>query len=131
MTKPDKSRPVGRPSKYEPRYCDEVVEFCREGYSITAFAGEIGVARDTLTDWGARYPEFLAALKRAKSACARWWEERGRSIGEGGGGPGSATLVTFQLRNQAPDDFQDRRQVEHSGSTGPIQIVLNQDDVSL
>src|SRR4051794_34551175 len=120
---------VGRPTKYARRYCDDIVAFCRHGYSITAFAGKIGVARSTIQEWASVHEEFSAAVKAAKAAAALWWEERGRTVAERGGGHGAATMVIFNLKNMAPDDYADRRQHEVSG--GPVQIVISPDDARL
>ena len=70
-----------------------------------------------------------SAVKAAKAAAALWWEERGRSVAERGGGHGAATMVIFNLKNMAPDDYSDKRQHEVSG--GPVQIVISPDDARL
>ena len=120
---------IGRPSKFNPRYCHDIVAFCRHGYSITAFAGRIGVARSTIQEWAGAHEEFSAAVKAAKAAAALWWEERGRTVAERGGGHGAATMVIFNLKNMAPDDYADKRQHEMSG--GPVQIIISPDDARL
>ena len=48
---------------------------------------------------------------------------------EHGGGHGAATMVIFNLKNMAPDDYADKRQHEMSG--GPVQIVISPDDARL
>src|SRR4051794_27093380 len=58
-----------------------------------------------------------------------WWEERGRTVAERGGGHGAATMVIFNLKNMAPDDYADKRQHEVSG--GPVQIIISPDDARL
>jgi hypothetical protein len=105
-------RPVGRPSKYSPDYCEGIVNFCSDGYSITAYAGEIGVDRGTITRWGDEYEEFGMAVKRAKAKLARWWEDRGRKVADEGGSGGQATMVMFGLKNLAPEDFRDKTETE-------------------
>src|SRR3954465_7610506 len=120
---------VGRPTKYDRHYCDDIVAFCRHGYSITAFAGHIGVARSTIGEWASVHEEFSAAVKAAKAAAALWWEERGRTVAERGGSHGAATMVIFNLKNMAPDDYADKRQHEVSG--GPVQIIISPDDARL
>lgn len=117
----------GRPSKYDPKFCDEMVAFCRQGYSLTAFAGEIGVSRECLAEWGRVHKEFFVALTRAKAAAARWWEDQGRAVGKGLGGAGSATVVCFQLKNMAGHDYRDAQQIEHSG----IQVNITRSDEKL
>lgn len=102
-------RPVGRPSLFQPSFCEDVVAYCGKGWSLSAFAAEIGVARSTLNEWAATHPEFSEALSRAKAAASRWWEGQARRVAVNGGGPGTATIVTFALRNFGAEDFRDRR----------------------
>jgi hypothetical protein len=122
---PDSEARPGRPARpaaYDPAYCDRIVEFCREGYSITGFAGSIGVARATIRDWADAHPAFAAAVKSAKAAAALWWEQRGREVCETGGRPGAATMIMFNLKNLAPEDYADRQSLEHSGPEGgPVE----------
>ncbi len=86
--------PAGRPTKYDPKYCDEILEyFDIEAYRevdvlttdkktgreyinselrandlpfFSGFARKIGVNGDTLVEWSHVYPEFSAAYKEAK-----------------------------------------------------------------
>ena len=107
--------PAGRPSKYSEAYCTEVITFMEEGYSLTAFAAEIGVCRDTVTEWCSTYPEFSVAVKKAKAKCARWWEARGRDSAMTG--QGNATSVIFGLKNMAPDDWREKSEVNMNVKT--------------
>lgn len=113
--------PGGRPSKYDPAYCDDVQAFMDQGYSLTAFAGYIGVARSTINVWMEQNPEFSEAVSRAKAKRAMWWETCLRTIAKEGGGPGSATAAVFGIKNAAPEDFKDKQEHEHAGpGGGPI-----------
>ena len=47
----DGQPPFGRPTKYDPIYCDMVEEEMAKGFSLTAFAGIIGVARSIINEW--------------------------------------------------------------------------------
>ena len=104
----------GRPTKYDPAYCDEVVQHCATGASLTSFAAEIDVCRDTISEWQSVHPEFSAAVKRAKAKCAAWWERQART-GASIGGDGNPTLCIFGLKNMAPDDWREKQEVQHSG----------------
>lgn len=115
-----KKRPVGRPSLYDPAYCEQVVKHMAIGASLTSFAAEIDVARDTLSEWANVHPEFSAAVKRGKAKCAAWWEKRGRSIAETGGGPGAGTLVMFGLKNMGADDWSDKQEIDHRSTDGSM-----------
>jgi transposase len=113
------SRPPWRPTLYRPEYCQKVIDFCAQGYSLTAFAGEIGVSRDCLTKWGKAHPDFLLAVGVAKAVATLWHEKHGLRIAQYGGAPGQAAMVMFYLRNLAPEEFggKSRRQGELGSSS--------------
>jgi len=118
MPKADK-RPTGRPSKYERRYCEEVVADMADGFSLTAFAGKIGVSRSTINEWIDQFPEFSEAVSRAKAARLRKWEEMGHKIADKGtGGPGGATMVVFGLKNMGGDEWSAPERRELTGKDG-------------
>lgn len=106
--------PAGRPSEYDPSYCDSVVSFLRDGYSLAAYAGEIGVARSTIYEWMKDQPEFSDAVKRGQAGAALWWERLNRNFAISG--EGNATAIIFGLKNRAADDWRDKTETEHSGS---------------
>ena len=76
--------PAGRPSKYDPRYCQEMIDFFAvplakkignktepcELPQMTTFAQKIGVDRSTLDEWKNKHPEFSYAY----SHCMRLQE---------------------------------------------------------
>jgi hypothetical protein len=119
---PKESRPIGRPSKYEPRFCEMVMEDMAKGFSLTAFAGLIGVNRDTIHAWMKEHPDFSEAVTRAKAARLRNWEEVALKMRTTGGGPGGATITVFGLKNMGDDEWSDRHSLELSGKGGgPIE----------
>src|SRR6516165_2364921 len=83
-------RPPWRPTLYRPEFCQKVIDFCAQGYSLTAFAGEIGVSRDCLTKWGKAHPDFLLAVGVAKAKATLWHDTQGLRIAQYGGAPGQA-----------------------------------------
>ena len=115
MTYPVKGR-GGRPSKYDPEYCEQAIAFMSQGYSITAFAGSIQVSRQTVYQWAEDHPEFSDALNVARSASALWWENRLRDVAEKN--EGNATAAIFGLKNRAADEWRDKQSHEHSGPDG-------------
>lgn len=115
--------PIGRPSKYRPEYAERVVEFCAQGFSLTALAGEIGVGRETIARWCHEQEDFAEAASRAKAKRAQFWEEQGIDLAKNGGQGGRATLIIFGLKNHAPEDFAETRKVELTGKDGaPLNI---------
>ena len=128
MTDPVKG-PGGRPSKYDPAYCEQIIDFMAQGYSVTAFAGSIRVSRATVYNWADERPEFLDALQTAQAIAALWWENRLRDVAEKN--EGNATAAIFGLKNRAADDWRDKQAHEHTspdGSMTPTQIILRAAD---
>jgi transposase len=105
--------PGGRPTKYKKEFCDEVLPFMSQGFSITAFAGHLGVSRQTVYDWMNAHPEFLDAIKQGEAASAKWWEEALRNTVLTG--QGNATAAIFGLKNRIPSEWRDKQVNEHVG----------------
>ena len=103
-------RPIGRPTKYKPEYCDMLVKHMAEGASMTSFAAEIDVSRETISEWSRVHPEFSVAVKKGKAKCAAWWERLGRTGAMGG--DVNPTLVIFGLKNMAADDWRDKQELD-------------------
>lgn len=72
--------PGGRPSKYDPKYIQEMIDFFKRDYtmrkngkseacdfpSIARFAVNIDVANSTIYEWANKHPEFSVALKKCQ-----------------------------------------------------------------
>lgn len=72
--------PGGRPSKYDPKYIQEMIDFFKRDYtmrkngkseacdfpSIARFAVNIDVAKSTIYEWANKHPEFSVALKKCQ-----------------------------------------------------------------
>ena len=63
MTDTTEKRPVGRPSLYDPKYCEEVIALGRIGKSVEQIASILNVSLRVLYDWRDKHPEFLHALE--------------------------------------------------------------------
>jgi len=102
---------AGRPTKFQEAYCNEVIATMGTGLSLTAFAGEIGVARSTINVWMAEYPQFSEAVKIGTAKRVAYLERR---LLDGEIGP-RVTSHIFALKNADPEEWKDKREVEHSG----------------
>jgi transposase len=69
----------GRPTAYDPAYCDMVMEWGRQGKSKAWMAAEIGVSKQTVYDWEKAHPDFLEAITRAVTFSQQWWEDAGQT----------------------------------------------------
>jgi hypothetical protein len=110
-------RKVGRPSKYDPSFCDAVIASGAEGKTLAEMANDLGINRATLKDWQEAHPEFSSAVKTGLDKAQAWWEGNGR-LATFGAMPGyNATSYIFQMKNRFKDDWRDKVETEHSGET--------------
>ena len=110
-------------SRYDPAYCEMVVEHCRSGASLISFAASIGVSGTTLRKWRNAHEAFADAIERAKAAAAAWYDEKARDMV--GGARGNAALCMLALRNLAPDDFGEfQQQRRFPGEELVSEVVL-------
>ena len=105
--------PAGRPSKYDPAFCDLAEATLAKGYSEAVLAGEIGVCIDTITEWKTAHPEFSASVKVGRAKGARIWEDRLANLADRN--EGNATGIIFGLKNRQPSEWRDKTEQEHSG----------------
>lgn len=75
----EEKRPVGRPSKYDPTLCDQVIELGRVGKSIEQIGATLGVGTRTLFTWRDENEEFRHALDLAKELELAWWEDQAQA----------------------------------------------------
>lgn len=115
--------PGGRPTKYLPEFCEQLIECMSRGLSFEAFAGKIGVHKDTLYEWFKKHPEFSDAKKIGESLSLLYWEELGIKLitGEIDGNP---TPWIFNMRNRF--GWSDQRP-EPEGSEVRMLIINNLD----
>jgi hypothetical protein len=119
--------PAGRPSKYDPKYCEQLIKHMQQGLSFESFAANVPCCFDTLHEWVKVHPEFSEAKRIGKSLELKWWE----SI-LGGGASGklknfSAAATIFALKNKAPKLWRDRKEVEATIDTsmGKLSSMIN------
>ena len=109
-------RPVGRPSSYDPAYCEKVIELGKAGKSQVQIACALEVPRTTLLRWADDHEEFRTALTRAKDCEQNWWEEKGMNAVEDGTmtGPG-ATVWKKSMEARFRNDYTERKELAHDG----------------
>lgn len=93
---------VGRPTKYNPEFCNKVQEYLETATKenmhmpkIESFALFLGVNKDTLYEWSKEHKEFSDALRDIMTVQAE------RLIDDGiyGGKEVNATIVKLLLQN--------------------------------
>jgi hypothetical protein len=107
---------MARPSSYDPAYCEQVIEWGRQGKSLTWMAANLDVNRDTVYEWEKVHPEFSDALTRARALCQAWWEDQGQAGLFMPGFNGSVWAKNMGARFK--DDWSDSSKVELTGKNG-------------
>lgn len=91
---------AGRPSDYDPDYCEQLVEHMGQGFSFESFAGKIGVHRSTLYNWADTYDEFQEAKEEGEMRSRYFWEGMG-ILGMSGRLPHfNSTTWIFNMKNR-------------------------------
>lgn len=121
---------MARPTKYNPKYCAELIDHMAHGLSFEAFAGRIGVSKQTLYDWEKAQPEFLDAKEVGLQKAQLYWERLGiryvvnksdseSTVGMGGSSKSrslNASVWIFNMKNRF--GWRDKQ-------PGEVDVVVN------
>ena len=138
------SKAVGRPTKYQPEMCEQVVKLCRLGATDKDIAKFFEISEAALNVWKQQHPEFMEALKEGRELADAMVGQRlyERAIGyshpedkilQHGGKPiivptmkhypPDSTACIFWLKNRRKDLWRDRHELEHTGKDGePLEL---------
>jgi len=138
---------AGRPTEYDPAFCDIAASACARGATIAEVADILGVARWTIYRWMALHEAFGAAIRVAREIAD---ERVGFSLYERAVGytydavkimqsDGTPLIVPYKehvapdvgaqkmwLTNRQPDKWREVSKLEHSGPGGsaiPVEQV--------
>jgi hypothetical protein len=107
---------MGRPTKYDPAFCDVVIELGKQGASKVEMACKLGISRDSFDVYEKTHPGFSEAVKEAVAYSQAWWEEKGRNATFGRVDNFNATSFIFNMKNRFPKDWKDNKQLDHTSS---------------
>ncbi len=97
--------PGGRPTKYHARRPAEVADVMGRGFSLSAYAGEIGVSRSTVDAWRAAYPVFAEAVRVGQ---ARRTAKLERDLLDLESTGPRITARLFALKMAAPEEWREQ-----------------------
>lgn len=66
MSTSNETKPVGRPTKYDPAYNKQATKLCRLGSTDKQLADFFEIAESTLHTWKIEYPQFLESIKKGR-----------------------------------------------------------------
>lgn len=142
-------KPVGRPAAYRPEFAELAAKLCARGATDQELADFFDVSVRTMYRWKLENLEFCQALKVGKDLTDDRIE---RSLLERASGyryveqqaikvkvardcekveiieveraiPPDTTAMIFWLKNRRPEQWRDKREVEHSGSLSLAELV--------
>jgi len=113
-------KPFGRPTLYDPQYCDQVRELGALGKSIEQISYKLGVSLRTIYVWKEAYPDFLHALEDAKAAEQNWWEEQAQAylLEHKDGAKLNASIWSRSMAARFPKKYRDNTKLELTGEGG-------------
>lgn len=114
--KEPKPRPIGRPSKYDPAFCEMLLDHMWKGNSFQSFAAELGVSIDTIYEWAKVHTDFSESKKQGQGFEIAYWERILRGGAQGSLKDFSATATIFALKNKAPAFYRDKIHVDANPS---------------
>lgn len=115
---------AGRPSEYDPTYCERIIALGEGGASVAEMAYELGVVKQTLFNWSDAHPEFMDAFTRAKLASQVWWERKGRVGMEKSSQEFQAAIWSRSMAARFPDDWREVKGTELTGKDGaPVAVT--------
>lgn len=62
----EQANPVGRPTKYDPIFNEQVFKLCLLGATDKEIADFLNIRESTLNNWKIEFPEFMESIKKGK-----------------------------------------------------------------
>lgn len=91
---------IGRPSLYKRKYCKIAHDFLSKGYSKEALAGELGISRQCLYEWLAKYDDFGDTVRIAEAKAQFVWEDLGLRAAQGQVKQFNTSVWMFVMKNR-------------------------------
>lgn len=115
----------GRPTKYDPAYCEKVIHWGKQGKSRTWIASELDITRECLYEWMRVHPSFSDALTRAKIHEQRFWEDAGQVGMTGDKFNGGVWAKNMSCR--FPSEWRDTQDVNHGPQDSIADLLKSLD----
>lgn len=107
----------GRPTKYLPEYCEQVIEMGKLGKSLVQICSALEVTKKTLAYWCEQNPDFLIAMDLTRDHAQAHWEDLGYE-----GMKGKSIDASIWSRSMAARFPSDWRESKHQEVTGSVKV---------
>ena len=92
---------IGRPSKYDPKFCDILIDVMKDGGHVAMICCTLGIVKETFYNWIKDHEEFKKAYEIAKMYNEAYYEELGRRLATGSAPKGAnATAYAIIMNNK-------------------------------
>jgi len=121
---------LGRPSKYDPAYCDQVVALGKEGLSRWQICSRLDIGLHNMIAWEGAHEDFRQALEESRLHALSYWEDLAHDhIREAPGGVKLNTgLWSRSMAARFPEQYRENSKVEVTGKNdGPIEVDMIHD----
>ena len=120
MSEVAEKRPVGRPTEYQEKYCQEVIALGKLGKSLEQMAMTMDISYRTLCRWRDAHEEFRHALEDAHALSQAYWEELAQAhvIEHKDGEKLNTGLWSRSMAARFPKNYSDRVKQEITGAEG-------------
>jgi transposase len=121
---------LGRPSKYDPAYCDQIVALGKEGLSRWQICSRLNFGLHNMIAWEGAHDDFRQALEQARLDSLAYWEDLAHDhIREAPGGIKLNTgLWSRSMAARFPEQYRENSKVEVTGKNdGPIEVDMIHD----
>jgi len=143
---------AGRPREYDPKYCDDLIEYMSKGGSLETFGAHLGekygkenaVGRNAVWRWAKQYPEFEEAKEIAEAYSQKFFEDIGnrgmlgqlRTVSTEIVDPETGKVVQKKYRTAFFNDrvwklnmqnrfgWRDRRENDNTSSDGSARTIV-------
>lgn len=69
---------MGRPSKYNPEFCDKLIEQSKKGKLVAEICSEWGISDATFYDWAKKKEDFSDAYKESRTHMRSFYQKLAR-----------------------------------------------------
>lgn len=125
------NRKVGRPSKYDPKMCTDIMPLFEQGKSLASVAKFLGISRETMNVWRKDYQEFSDAILEGIYLSQAWWEEAGQNglFSEFQGPKINSQIWMLNMKNRFGEDWRDKQELEiEDVTTAKVTINLPEEE---
>ena len=113
-------QPFGRPTKYDPAYCENVIALGKLGKSFEQMCALLNIGYTTMRRWRDEHEDFRLALEDAHALSQTWWEDMGQNylVEHKDGEKINTGLWSRSMAARFPKNYSDRVKQEISGPDG-------------